>query len=395
MELNKQIYKTPFEKPIQKEESQNSFISTGEKSRVLSDKYNNSKNKNEIASTMPSINDKHYYNNIEHMYELIDIINPRFRETFELTNFISFGGTGIVYEGNLLKSKNHQKLAFKFKLNQKKKNDESQEISILKKLHHKNTTQIYAFIRMNENCHFSVLELGKHGDIEHFQKVLLKRKVLSETIICYFAKQILEALDYIHKCKIIHMDIKQGNIIVDSDLNLKLTDFSVSCSYAAFHPEDLVKYPYVGTSKYMSPEILNKTHMKIKDSCKIDMYSLGVTLYNMAFDIYPFKLDEVGNKDYSNILKNIINEKLEFPKDRKVSESFKDFLKRLLEKDYSKRLSIKQALIHPWIQGAQIIFDEKEQAFCHENFLINLITDDIPKFNEYLKRIDINLNNIY
>ena len=306
-----------------------------------------------------------------------------------MTNFISAGGTGKVFEGYLKRAKKKQNLAFKFKISDKKQLDkDSQEISILKKLHHKNITEIYAFIKMDDYSNFCVLELGKHGDLENFQKKLLKRKVLSETIICYFTKQILEALKYIHKCKIIHMDIKEGNILVDSNLNIKLTDFSVSCSYSAFHPEDLVKFPYVGTSKYMSPEIIERTHMKIKEGCKIDIYSLGVTLYNLAFGCYPYNLDEVGSKDYDNILKKIKEEKLEFPKDRNVSELFKDFLKKLLEKDYTKRFNILEALNHPWVKGADIIFDEKEQSFCYENFLINIITDNIPKFNDYLKQND-------
>ena len=62
---------------------------------------------------------------------------------------------------------------------------------------------------MEENSYFSILELGKHGDLDHFVNKLLKSKILSETCINYLAKQILEALEYIHyRCKIIHMDIK-------------------------------------------------------------------------------------------------------------------------------------------------------------------------------------------
>ena len=341
------------------------------------------------STTLASQSDKKLYNNLQIMKKFISEKYNKFYENFELTNFISAGGTGKVFEGYLKRAKKKQNLAFKFKISDKKQLDkDSQEISILKKLHHKNITEIYAFIKMDDYSNFCVLELGKHGDLENFQKKLLKRKVLSETIICYFTKQILEALKYIHKCKIIHMDIKQGNILVDSNLNIKLTDFSVSCSYSAFHPEDLVKFPYVGTSKYMSPEIIERTHMKIKEGCKIDIYSLGVTLYNLAFGCYPYNLDEVGSKDYDNILKKIKEEKLEFPKDRNVSELFKDFLKKLLEKDYTKRFNILEALNHPWVKGADIISDEKEQSFCYENFLINIITDNIPKFNDYLKQND-------
>ena len=394
-----------FEKPYKKllgddniKNQENNFIKNQENNFIpirnnnIQQDISNSLKSTNISlneSKVSSPNDKDYYHDIDKINEYLNKNYEKFYENFELTNFISYGGTGIVYEGKLKKGKKNQKLAFKFKLNQNKKKDkDTQEISILKKLHHKNVTEIYAFIKMKEFSNFCVLELGKHGDIENFQKNLLKRKVLSETITCYFAKQILEALDYIHKCKIIHMDIKQGNILVDSNLNLKLTDFSVSCSYSDFHPEDLVKYPFVGTSKYMSPEILGHTHMKIKDGCKIDIYSLGVTLYDIIFGFYPYKLNEVSSKDYDNILIKIKSETLEFPEERKVSELLKDFLRGILEKDYTKRFNIKKALNHPWIKGADIIFDEKEKSFCHENFLINLITDNIPEFNDYITRKD-------
>ena len=342
----------------------------------------------------PEKDEKKNFCKIENINKYIDNNYKKFGENFELINFISYGGTGIVYEGKLKKGNRNQKFAFKFKIekNHKKEKDSSQEISLLKKLHHKNITEIYAFIKMNDHSNFCVLELGKNGDLDCFQKKLLKRKVLSETILCYFAKHILEALKYIHKCKVIHMDIKPTNILVDSNLDIKLTDFSVSCSYNTFKPDDTVKFPFVGTDKYMSPEILNRTNLKIKESCKIDIYSLGVTLYDLAFGCFPYKLDEVKNKEYNNISKNIQIENLEFPKDRKLSNIFKNFLEGLLEKDYIKRFDINMCLNHPFIKGADIIDDEKEKAFCNENFLINLITDNIKKFNDYIKNEKLNNN---
>ena len=336
---------------------------------------------------------KNKYKNKDKLNDFLNRNSPSFKEEFELIKFLSEGGTGVVYEGQMRKKKNKQKLAFKFKYSKSgnRDKDEFQEIGILKKLHHKNITNIYAFTKIGTTMHYCVLELGKHGDLERFMKVLLKRKVLPETILCYFALQILEAIEYMHKCKIIHNDIKQGNIVVDANLDIKITDFSVSCTYANFNPEDKVEFPFMGTSKYICPEILGRTQMAVKEACKIDLYSFGVTLYELAFGIYPYKLNNVECKDYENILKNIKQEQLEFPKDKKISPLCKDFLSGLLEKDYTKRFDIQQAMNHPWIKGAKIINEEKENIYCLESFLINIITDNIQNFNDYIKKENKNL----
>ena len=75
------------------------------------------------------------------------------------------------------------------------------------------------------------MEYSKYGDLENFKKNILKRSTLSESFICYFAGQILEALFYLSINKIIHMDIKLQNILIDEYLTAKLTDYSVSINY--------------------------------------------------------------------------------------------------------------------------------------------------------------------
>ena len=317
---------------------------------------------------------------------------PSFFENFELSNYLSRGSSGHVYRG--VYKQNKRLVAIKIMKN-KFKNDKEKEKAISRmeqereistNLHNINVMETYAYVNINEDYNFCVLEYGKNGDLEFFIRNLLKKIIISETTTNYFAKQILDGLEYLHKkCKIVHMDIKPGNIIVDSGLSAKICDFSVSCSYSNFEPENLVRFPFVGTGKFMPPEIIAKANMKIKEAEKIDIYSLGVTLYCLFYGKYPYNLEEIEGKDYDKILRQIQTKKLEFPEKRKISLKFKDFLGKCLEKDYKKRIGIREAFNHPWIKASKAIFDEKENLGCLENFLIKMITDNISNFNELIK----------
>ena len=359
-------------------------------------KLSNSNSSVSSAKTSPQTNQQIEEGNFKTKEELKVFMEqnyPQFFENFELSEYIASGSSGNVFKG--IYKQNKKQVAIKVlknRYNKEKKDKEKilsrikQEMDISSKLHNINIMETYAYINKNENCNFCVLEYGKNGDLENFMRHLLKRMIISETAVNYFGKQILEGLEYLHKrCKIVHMDIKPGNILIDAGLSAKIADFSVSCSYAHFEPENLVKFPFVGTGKFMPPEIIEKANMKIKESEKIDIYSLGVTLYCLFYGMYPYKLHEVKGKDYDKILEKIKNEKLEFPEGRKISSLFKDFLIKTLEKDHSKRINLREALNHPWIKASKAIFDEKENLGCLENFLIKLITDGIANFNELIK----------
>ena len=347
---------------------------------------NNIENKNEIDN---SYNGKDYFSNINNMSSFLKTYNPKFFEDFELIEFINNGSVGHVYRGDV--KKNNKPIAIKFIMNdnrkaKKDKKEFCQEFEINRKLHNPHINELYTLTRINNDSYFCIIEFGKYGDLNNLLKNLLKRKTLTETSLDYFGTQILKGLEYMHKCKVLHLDIKPGNILIDSNLNAKLTDFSVSCSYASFNPGDVGRIPFAGTSKFMSPEILSRRNIKIRDCEKIDVYSFGVCLYYLFFGEFPYNLNQVKSKDYSEIMKTIEEKKLGFPKDAGASELLKDFLSKTLEKDITKRLNIRQALDHPWIKGSSIIFDEKENVCNQENFLIKLITDNIPKFNEKKKK---------
>ena len=163
---------------------------------------------------------------------------PEFYENFELSEYLSRGSVGQVYKG--IYKVNKRQVAIKIIKNRIGKNSKDkekmnsrmiQEMNISTKLHNINVMETYDHIKINDDYNFCVLEYGKNGDLEFFVRNLLKRLIISETAVNYFGKQILDGLEYIHrKCKIVHMDIKPGNILIDSGLSAKIADFSVSCS---------------------------------------------------------------------------------------------------------------------------------------------------------------------
>ena len=217
---------------------------------------------------------------------------PNFYENFELGDYLDIRNTGIVYNGKSKNSRDNKLYYFKFCIRNRNQKNKYHE----------------------------------------------KRNYLSETFINYIAKQILEGLNYMHRAKLVHMDIKKGNIVLDSEMNIKLIDFSAAFNFKNCEPDEEIILPRMGTGRYMSPEILNREKIKVKFFEKIDIYSLGVTLYNLAFGFYPYNLNNVQGNDYQNIGAQILNNNLQFPRNSGISKKFENFLRAILEKDYEDNI---------------------------------------------------------
>ena len=339
-------------------------------------------NSNIIQTQKPSYQTyKEKYSNIKEIKNLVRNC-PKFNADLEIIKFINSGSCGIVYEGKI-KGKSNKKVALKFLLNKimEAKRDKinnqnkpkflpknNKEISLQTKIKHKNITAFYGVYSIpDSSC--MVMELAKYGDLDYFQKKFIQKSCLSETLLAYISKQILNGLSFLHQSKIIHMDIKHQNILIDKNLQIKLTDLSVSFSYSN-QPQYIV-LPVAGT-------------ININDCNKIDIFSLGILLYNLAFGSYPYGLEISDKRNFELMFNKINTNSLFIPKIEKLSSMFRDFLSGLLNKDISKRLSINEALNHPWIKAANEIFIEKEKINDLEKFLINLVTDNIKAFNDYI-----------
>ena len=381
-----EIKENPIQNPITKEKKFE---------EIKKEQINNNTN-SVMSTTSKSLNE--IYNDIGELNKYLIEKAPEFYEKFELLEFKKCGSAGSVLKAQTkIKAQNSKAkpkiVALKFLFNGKegkaKKEINHQEIIAHGSLKHKNIPQIYGYYKIGDNSCIA-MEYSHYGDLENFKKKVIKRAPLSESLICYILGGLAEAVYYIHTHnKIIHMDIKQQNIVIDDYLNVKLTDYSISINYRNLKN---ISLPMIGTCYYMSPEVLKKETIPANYASKIDVYSIGVLLYLLAFCDYPFKLKEVDNKNYAQILKNIQQYDLEFPTDMENSKPFLNLLRNCLNKDIKKRYDIYQLMNDPFVKGYQIILNEKEKLYNAGKFVIDLMVDNILNFNQYLKTIENNTN---
>ncbi|CAD8117575.1 unnamed protein product [Paramecium sonneborni] len=167
-------------------------------------------------------------------------------------------------------------------------------------------------------------------------------------------KQLLSAIEYMHRNGICHRDLKPNNILCVSDKKLiKVTDFNVSKfsdSYKEFgnlqDTEKIEMWTYTGTVAFSAPEIFTGEGY----NQMVDMWSAGCILYSMLSGQLPF------NADYLNdLIESIKEAKYEFPEEtfQEVSSQAKDLIQQLLQKDPALRPHPDEALNHPWF--AEII----------------------------------------
>lgn len=265
----------------------------------------------------------------------------------------------------------------------KKRNNKSNftELNILRKVKNKNIVNVLCYYAdPKKEYDYVIMELA-HSNLSHFTRKTIKRMVLSETFLCYIANQVLQGLHYLHRIKIAHLDLKPQNILITEYLDIKLIDFSVSLDYSKITNEE-VKLPYVGTPFFIPPEIIKRMRVKSRDLQKVDLFSLGVTLYALGFGQYPFdiKTDD-GDEEIINKMRSGWKVKDE---NNIFSSHFINFLNSLLEFDINKRPNINEALNNYWVKGASIILNEKENTANANIFLSYLITDHFREFKEYI-----------
>ena len=174
-------------------------------------------------------------------------------------------------------------------MDKKEKDDVLNESIILAKLDHQNIIKFFEVFESNKPKHMVniVTEYADGGDLsEKIKEKKNKNNNFTESEILDYFTQICLAIKHIHEKKIIHRDLKSGNIFLMKNGLVKLGDFGIAKRFQK--TMDKAK-TFIGTPYYLSPEIING---KPYDS-KSDIWSLGVLLYEMMTFKMPFNANSL------------------------------------------------------------------------------------------------------
>jgi len=263
--------------------------------------------------------------------------------------------------------------------------DTEKEIEILKLVsHQENIVKFISDYWMKpyiiltfERCSFELFDYMKN------------RITLDEWESSKLIYQLLNALNFVHSKNIIHRDIKAENVLLTSDMNLRLTDFGISCF---FPREGTLLKEVVGTPGYFSPEMVQ---LSLESSVnpnnplgyhkEIDIWATGIMLYILLVGRPP-----IWDEDLSTLLRKILNEDigLLLSKNEILSDDTKKSLKCLLEKDPKKRICISDALELPICQLHKKMTWDNFCAGRNEigDFSINAIKSTKNPYNLHLIR---------
>ncbi|XP_074660014.1 twitchin-like [Tubulanus polymorphus] len=214
------------------------------------------------------------------------------------------------------------------------------EINVMNQLHHPKLINLHDAFDDGDDEMCLVMEFLSGGEL--FDRVAAEDYKMTEAEVINYIRQVCDGLKHMHDNCIVHLDIKPENIMCETGKsnNVKLIDFGLATK---LDPNEIVKVS-TATAEFAAPEV-----------CEIepvgyytDMWSVGVLAYVLMSGLSPF----AGEDDYET-LQNVKRCDWQFdPESFKISsDEGKDFIKKLLVKTPQKRMTIYQALEHPWLKG--------------------------------------------
>ncbi|KAM9439856.1 PAS domain-containing serine/threonine-protein kinase [Clarias gariepinus] len=203
----------------------------------------------------------------------------------------------------------------------------TQEVAMLARLRHPNIVKV---LEVFENGNFFQMVMEKHGDgLDLFEFIDMQPR-LDEPLASYIFRQLVSAVTYLRGKGILHRDIKDENIIIDTKFHIRLIDFG---SATRLEPGKLF-HVFCGTLEYCSPEVLQGNPYK---GPELEMWSLGVLVYTLLFSENPFCSVE-----------ETIQAKLTIPCD--ISTDLYSLLAGLLHREPTERMTLEELLEESWIR---------------------------------------------
>lgn len=190
-----------------------------------------------------------------------------------------------------------------------------------------------------------VLELMDYGSLADLRSQLQTcQSCIPSRILAGIALQVLRGLDHLHSRRLLHNDIKLGNILLNRDGEVKITDFGITK-----YLDQSICQACIGTQTYLAPEKFDASARGVGYSFPADIWSLGIVLYELASGVHPF----AGASNFIEILTMVTKE----PEPRLLEahghpKALCDFVELCLTRDASARADVQELLRHNFVAGA-------------------------------------------
>uniref|UniRef100_A0A3B3QWQ7 MAP/microtubule affinity-regulating kinase 3 n=1 Tax=Paramormyrops kingsleyae TaxID=1676925 RepID=A0A3B3QWQ7_9TELE len=205
------------------------------------------------------------------------------------------------------------------------------EVRIMKMLNHPNIVKLFEVIE-TEKTLYLVMEYASGGEV--FDYLVAHGRMKEKEARAKF-RQIVSAVQYCHQKCIVHRDLKAENLLLDSDMNIKIADFGFSNEFTLGNKLDT----FCGSPPYAAPELFQG---KKYDGPEVDVWSLGVILYTLVSGSLPF-----DGQNLKELRERVLRGKYRIP--FYMSTDCENLLKKFLILNPTKRGSLEQIMKDRWM----------------------------------------------
>ena len=172
--------------------------------------------------------------------------------------------------------------------------------------------------------------------------------IISDSLLRFFVKQIIDGLETLERNKLVHFDIKPENLLITSGLNLKISDFSFLKNLR--HETKTFKIPG-GTHGFVSPEYYRKEKINGEIAKKQDYFALGATIYFLKFGnrLIEIKKSNDNRANEARVINLLQTNIAKIKSNLSLDKDFIDFLCSLIEYSPEDRPSFEEIYRNKWL----------------------------------------------